>query len=1101
MRGGLIVLVNLRGGRNLLLDSTNILMTGSDGGNNRNVAEKKNGYVSIMPVSTGNVYINPIVSTSLKMEKGKTYTLSFRISTHHEVGLYWYPSEKYVRSGYIPNTNGQWVDIEFTYTQTDSTSDNPALWGFFQLQPGEEIKYSHPKLEVGSKATSWTPAPEDLGLEYPDHVTHFGTYFKNEDMISDELVEFPEELRGRRNYFTIDSVGTYSPYMDILSYTDNSILFKYKNGYVTVRQYRGYNLEENVIYTISGYLKVNEKIPDKNPFTGDYASTYGRNTSGYTYNSNTGFFSVTQETYGSVHWILHTPTNMKENDILEIKYLKLEKSSSATPWTPSPEGLGLVYPDHITHFGTYFKESNVLGYDLIGGRNLILNSHQEKTSSREYVLYDNLTPIFDKYGLGEYTFSFDVKGAIAGSISVYYSDRTTSQIKYGWRGAGNVNATTEYQRFSFTVDVFELTPDANQSSLAFYGTYDSGRIPSIKNVKIERGSVATLWTPAPEDLGLEYPPSVTYFDKNPVVGSTVTNELVEFDKESKGLDLRNKTDKISGEEVFTDKADNSVVNVEVDGVTIGGDGSSKNLSPDLHYWNTGNGATVGVNTATIPVGGSITLVIPWDGSTGQVRVGYDVVSGSSILVNFTYLGADKTTYIMDVNNLGSGNGYTHALTPGTRGTSYGYYTIDDKVKYVRVNISGSPSYVSEPFTIKNISVKSEGYEYEPPVPYPEHPSHIHSLNDFDVVSSVDGRNYFVIKDLTPKPYPLVGNDHEYTYSLKPNTTYIIRTWNTKGASFRVNGLTVSYSTTGDKGYKVTTDSSGVLRIGLYASAGETDQFIDGSAKLKLEEGSIATDWTPAPEDITEDTNHPLIDKINLLLSEPLRSVGDVKDRLFRDSGGIWKAERNVGEYTTDGTDVWAMGASSGGWKVDGDTRAFYSSSLLNKMNPARTKNAMTDRFTVGNYTTGIVSSDSEGFSLGYASFGVIFRINKNRLSTENSAGFTGWLADSPVTIIYELANPIIETLDQELQDKLNNLRSFKDSNYIYTINNTEGVLEDVKPTLHTKFKSEDYGELAKDGLVYPDDITHLTTQVKYGTMVVSELIEGGGAYGNSTTRV
>ena len=59
----------------------------------------------------------------------------------------------------------------------------------------------------------------------------------------------------------------------------------------------------------------------------------------------------------------------------------------------------------------------------------------------------------------------------------------------------------------------------------------------------------------------------------------------------------------------------------------------------------------------------------------------------------------------------------------------------------------------------------------------------------------------------------------------------------------------------------------------------------------------------------------------------------------------------------------------------------------------------------------------------------------------------------------------------------------------------------MKPTLHATFKSEDYGELAKDGLVYPDDITHLTTQVKYGTMVVSELIEGGGAYGNSTTRV
>ena len=114
---------------------------------------------------------------------------------------------------------------------------------------------------------------------------------------------------------------------------------------------------------------------------------------------------------------------------------------------------------------------------------------------------------------------------------------------------------------------------------------------------------------------------------------------------------------------------------------------------------------------------------------------------------------------------------------------------------------------------------------------------------------IGGRNYFVIKDLTPKPHPLVGNDHEYTYNLKPNTTYTIKTWNTEGLSFRVNGLNVRFSITGDRGYEVTTDSSGVLRIGFYSLNGETDQFIDGSAKLKLEEGNIATDWTPAPEDI------------------------------------------------------------------------------------------------------------------------------------------------------------------------------------------------------------------------------------------------------------
>src|SRR5699024_8714424 len=50
--------------------------------------------------------------------------------------------------------------------------------------------------------------------------------------------------------------------------------------------------------------------------------------------------------------------------------------------------------------------------------------------------------------------------------------------------------------------------------------------------------------------------------------------------------------------------------------------------------------------------------------------------------------------------------------------------------------------------------------------------------------------------------------------------------------------------------------------------------------VKVEKGNKKTPYTPAPEDISEDDNHPLIDKINLSLSEPLRSVGDVKDRLY-----------------------------------------------------------------------------------------------------------------------------------------------------------------------------------------------------------------------------
>src|SRR5699024_10929881 len=79
--------------------------------------------------------------------------------------------------------------------------------------------------------------------------------------------------------------------------------------------------------------------------------------------------------------------------------------------------------------------------------------------------------------------------------------------------------------------------------------------------------------------------------------------------------------------------------------------------------------------------------------------------------------------------------------------------------------------------------------------------------------------------------------------------------------------------------------------------------------LMAEKGNKATDWTPAPEDNPYDTLENNLYKTNILLSEPLRSVGDVKDRLFRDSDGLWKVERNLVEYKADGSETWRQNAS------------------------------------------------------------------------------------------------------------------------------------------------------------------------------------------------
>src|SRR5699024_10880535 len=207
------------------------------------------------------------------------------------------------------------------------------------------------------------------------------------------------------------------------------------------------------------------------------------------------------------------------------------------------------------------------------------------------------------------------------------------------------------------------------------------------------------------------------------------------------------------------------------------------------------------------------------------------------------------------------------------------------------------------------------------------------------------------------------------------------------------------------------------------------------------------------KDTTDNDNHPLIDKINLLQDEPLRSVGDVKDRLFRDSDGLWKVERNVGEYVfdenqniQDRTSVLGENSSTNWYQFRG---VLGDNEVKEGIGTSSHFNKITSGYSDDVHIR-VKSFDGQGFipSLFFlkGTFSSTTEVKK-WLKSEKESG-------RPVTLLYVKNNPTIETLDQELQDKLNNLRSFQDSNYVYTIikDKTDILSENLKPTLHATFK-------------------------------------------------
>ncbi|WP_213357313.1 hypothetical protein [Enterococcus casseliflavus] len=136
----------------------------------------------------------------------------------------------------------------------------------------------------------------------------------------------------------------------------------------------------------------------------------------------------------------------------------------------------------------------------VGGRNYFKNSDVERTASREFVTHStwDMAPLIDQNGMDVYyTVSFDIKSAVAGNINVYSQNGSGTRYNIGTK---TIQVTTAFKRYSYTFKPNSINTNWSQALLAFYGSYDSGRIPTVKNVKFELGNKATDWSPAVEDL-------------------------------------------------------------------------------------------------------------------------------------------------------------------------------------------------------------------------------------------------------------------------------------------------------------------------------------------------------------------------------------------------------------------------------------------------------------------------------------------------------------------------------------------------------------------------------------------------------------------------
>lgn len=549
-----------------------------------------------------------------------------------------------------------------------------------------------------------------------------------------------------------------------------------------------------------------------------------------------------------------------------------------------------------------------------------------------------------------------------------------------------------------------------------------------------------------------------------------------------GSSVVDKTEVLQGTEIFTDKADDAVVHVDVDGVSVGG-GSGKNLfygqgvktilqtgdvtwnGSNLYFKRTNGGAySGGVFTLKTTIGKQYTLSWAVISGFGAIRITAETVSMSTVSSahpNFvTFTASAETTELVFTYGAGIHDGCT----------------------------------------ISNIQIEegSAKTTYEPPAPTPDYPIQIESLNNFDIVSSVGRRNYWITPEEEDLRDVMLGHNvyHSKTEvfevggygsgnvsrvmlgkeikidftdislanlqsfgrlkNMKPNTKYTmsflpkhdklmgsLRMYKLMGLAYyddSMKNIRQSYEFTtdsmGDYKFEMWSDNSNARPIGMIFTIS------DITITTGYETKAVSV------EEIDYDTKSDTLYKTNITLPEPLRSVGDVKDRIYMDNDGFWKIERNVGEVVfgkaldiQDRTIVIGDNSKTNWYQFSTNVQnaldGLGSSSHFGKINDGYADDVHLRVKSLG--TQGLAPS----MFFERDRFASTLEV-QNWLESEKAAG-------RPVSLNYIKGTPTTETLSQEFQTKLNNIQSFKGDNYVYTLHDKSGIFS---PNLKATFKSK-----------------------------------------------
>ena len=282
------------------------------------------------------------------------------------------------------------------------------------------------------------------------------------------------------------------------------------------------------------------------------------------------------------------------------------------------------------------------------------------------------------------------------------------------------------------------------------------------------------------------------------------------------------------------------------------------------------------------------------------------------------------------------------------------------------------------------------------------------------------------------PCNMVVKNTGYNCILKPNTKYTVVT-NTQNSISAKIGSTKVDSTSNI--FTIVTPSTLTDSILRFSGKGLTTK------DIMLLEGD-KTNYTPKyftgmesafEQEYDEEKNKYKVNvkvtdgnkenNITFYINEPLRGVGDIKDKVYVKEDKV-VVERNCASVTFDGSESWLIDNSSSKYIE-------FNNKIITRYSPLKCNLYLWQLY-------------GETERICCTIYGIYIKINKAKLQTQDVAGFKQWLQQNPVIVVYRLATPVYEEVECDLSKLM--LENYENSSLILNSN--------IPPTVDVRYKGE-----------------------------------------------